>query len=38
MYQRADTLANSIGQFQQYAAAKSEIQKLSPKLGMKAAS
>jgi hypothetical protein len=38
MYQRANTIAHSIGQFDEYATARTEIQQLSPKLGMKVAS
>ena len=38
MYQRADTIARSIGQFEKYATAKNEIQLLGPQLGMKVAS
>jgi hypothetical protein len=38
MYQRANTIAHSIGQFEKYATARTEIQQLSPKLGMKVAS
>ena len=38
MYRRADTIARSIGNFEEYAAARTEIQQLSPKLGMHAGS
>lgn len=38
MYQRANTIALSIGQFEEYATAKSEIQQLGPKLGIKTVS
>jgi hypothetical protein len=38
MYQRANTIASSIGEFEKYASAKMEIQQLSPQLGIKAAS
>jgi hypothetical protein len=38
MYQRANTIARSIHQFEEYAAARTEIQQLSPKLGTKAGS
>ena len=38
MYQRANTIAHSIGQFEEYATAKNEIQLLGPQLGMKVAS
>lgn len=38
IYQRANTIAHSIDQFEEYAAARNEIQQLSPKLGMKVAS
>ena len=38
MYQRANTIARSIDQFEKYAAAKTEIQQVGPNLGMNAAS
>jgi hypothetical protein len=38
MYQRANTIARSIHQFEEYAAAKSEVNELSPKLGTNAGS
>jgi hypothetical protein len=38
MYQRANTIASSIHQFEEYAAARSEMYELSPKLGMNAGS
>jgi hypothetical protein len=38
MYQRANTIARSISQFEEYATAKTEIQQLSPNLGMNPAS
>jgi hypothetical protein len=38
MYQRADTIARSIANFEEYAAARTEIQHLSPELGVKTGS
>lgn len=38
MYRRANTIAGSIGNFEEYAAARTEIRQLSPKLGMRGTS
>jgi hypothetical protein len=38
MYRRADTIARMVGNFEEYAAASTEIQQISPKLGMKTGS
>ena len=38
MYQRANLIARSIGQFEKYASAKNEMRLLGPQLGMKVAS
>jgi hypothetical protein len=38
IYQRSNTIARAIGQYEEYGTARNEIKQLSPKLGMKLAS